>query len=336
MLSFQDYLSESRIAALRREAVARLTASGRTLEDVVEEILSRSQLQNEFFGGFLSRLGSAWRAFWHGENDDKMFSASDVQTYVDDLKAKHDQEIAGLMAQIKKGGGVKDVENALREILKTAGGAYYDVTKQIREKSLKEGEGKPDGVLHKFAAVVSKLQDLSQDSRIPNDQRLAGIQQAEAELQQINAEAQKLTTAPDPADQQEAKRVIAHLNDEKFKALMAAMDKIKKQVGDYLEKSSDPSGRKSPEDGYEKRSRMGAGGGAAQPLPNDLGGVYKAVMRMSNEDKAASLDAWWKAMPPDQQQQVHTALNMGSLSLERVTGRLLMTFVKNAGDAGKI
>lgn len=320
MLSFYEYIHENKIAHLKRQVISRLSASGMTLEEVMKEILHGEKIQNEFFGGFINRLGNAWRGFWHGDtNSEKKYTTAQVRDYVVNATQPLKDQIEDLMTKIKKQGGNKDVVAALYEIMKKTSGRYQNVINTIN--AVDGANDKKGGIMERFRAATTSLHDLSQNSNHTPEERLSGIDQLQKNFAAIEKDAQTASQSTiDATDAQEGKTVIQRLEDSNFKLLLQSIEDIKDEIQKHVKKNDDFDD--SITDITKNRNGFDS---KAYKLPEDLKQVYQELKKMNQPDRIASLDLWWRSMSPDKKQNTFDQLPINkNLKLDKVTGSTLL------------
>ena len=337
MLSFQDYLWESQMAQVRQKIALGLIMSGKTLPEVMEEILNRPQVQNEMFGGFVRRLGSAWRAFWHGgESEEKAFSAAEVEEYLAELEATHQKQLADLEASMKKKGmGGSEIQSVLFEIMKQTGGHYYDMMKKVREKQNAAGKYKDGGVMQKTLAVLEKLQSITQDPRPELKEKAEQAEQIEKELADLRKTAEdQLRTATDPADKQEAQSAIEHIDDPNLIQILKGLERLKTELQSKV-KGSGSTGATGSSGGSDIDAALKArGGGGTTNLPADPRQALEALRSFAGP-KDEALQKWWDAMSDADKVNMHAKLGI-AFPIQNVKGNNLRSELQKAANNGKI
>lgn len=295
MLSFNDYIWESRMANLRRQIATNLIASGQTLEEVVKAIISEKRVQNEFFGGFVQRLGNAWNALWTDPNEAPKYTGAQVMQFANSQNSQLQAEIQRLMNQIHKTGGNKDVEHALYEIMKKTGGQHYDMMKQIDAQERAGKKFKPGGIMDETYKLLDKLRDLSQDPRIPPKDRAEQIEQFEQALDAHLKKAQGLvTSATDPTDKAEAESAVDILtNNPKFKEIRDSIDKMKASLKGHLGGATKALSGGGTEDYHAVRN--GSSGASIPPNASPKEAIA-AIASMNGADKTKALEAWYNGL----------------------------------------
>jgi len=292
---------------LRKQIALGLVMSGRSLEDVMEEILyKRPKVHNEFIGGFFQRLGAAWRGFWHGDDDES--DCSSIEQAMEQQRYNYETKIGQLTAKMKKGGmDDEEIRAALYALMQEVGGQHYDMMTAIREKRIAAGGYKDGGIMMQTIETLGKLQALTQDPRIKEKERVEGIEAVEKQLTQLRQQAEQLTkTSTDDAEKKEAQAAIQHIDNPELKKIIAGLERLKTQLREKLNRSAPATG----EETSDGTGGPGAGGNVMKAT--DVMSAAAEAEAIGNKSGPAAATAaawnWYQGLDATKKAEVDTAL----------------------------
>ncbi len=309
MLSFNDYVWTSRMAPVERQIAWNLVVRNQTLGNAIEAVLTDSRLQNEFFGGLLNRIGKAWKTFWHGDSSGggkDMVTPQEMIALLDNQKQEYLKEIKRLENDLRKNGSSnKEIEQALFEIMKKTGGHYHDIVKKINDESVKNGSNwKPNGIMAEAYKMLSDLNDLTQDPRIPHDDRLKRIEEIEKQFPQLQKKAEEMQSSSDDQDKKEAATVVQQLSSPQIKEMMQDVASLRERLRGHVTKAKEALGNDDDMDSL----RVARYGGSIVSLPQDPYKAYEASKNIVGPQLVDSLWAWYTKLPDAQKKAIHDGI----------------------------